>query len=98
MGKMGQPVDRNAMEAKRMMAVRLLQQGVSPGAVRQQLSVSKTWIYKVRQESIGAGLVWDGVERRSGRDRRLDAAAAGLTGSFVERRSGRDRRVASVRP
>ena len=93
MGKMGQPTDRDAMEAKRAVAVRLLNQGVAPSMVRQQLQVSKTWIYKVRQESAKPSATWDGIERRaaaprrSGLDRRHDPNRA-----QGDRRSGRDRR------
>ena len=101
MGKMGQPTDRNSMEEKRIIAVRLLNQGIAPSAVRQQLRVSKTWIYKVRQESMNRAVAWDGVERRlglprrSGLDRRVDPSrkSDGATG---DRRSGKDRRSASV--
>jgi hypothetical protein len=99
MGKMGQPTDRNSMEEKRIIAVRLLNQGVAPSAVRQQLRVSKTWIYKVRQESMNRAAVWDGVERRtapprrSGRERRIDPNRQ-MTGATPDRRSGKDRRSA----
>ena len=99
MGKMGQPTDRNSMEEKRIIAVRLLNQGVAPSAVRQQLRVSKTWIYKVRQESMNQITAWDGVERRlgpprrSGLDRRIDPTRKLDGGS--DRRSGQDRRSAA---
>lgn len=100
MGKMGQPTDRNSMEEKRTIAVRLLKQGIAPAAVRQQLRVSKTWIYKVRQESMNQTTAWDGVERRlgpprrSGMDRRTDPSRKSDGAS--DRRSGKDRRSASV--
>jgi hypothetical protein len=100
MGKMGQPIDREAMEAKRIMAVRLLDQGIAPAMVRRQLGVSKTWIYKIRQESMNRSPVWDGVERRtssprrSGTDRRTDPTRHILYGMPGERRSGKDRRRA----
>jgi hypothetical protein len=102
MGKMGQPTDRDAMEAKRIMAVRLLNQGIAPSVVRQQLRVSKTWIYKIRQESMSRSAAWDGVERRispprrSGFDRRTDPTRQVAYGMPGERRSGKDRRVASL--
>jgi hypothetical protein len=98
MGKMGQPTDRNSMEEKRIIAVRLLNQGIAPSAVRQQLRVSKTWIYKVRQESKNQAAAWDGVERRiapprrSGRERRIDPNRK-ITGATSDRRSGKDRRL-----
>lgn len=98
MGKMGQPTDPGAMEAKRTMAVRLLNQGLSPSVIRQQLRVSKTWIYKVRQESMSRSTAWDGVERRisparrSGADRRTDPTRQVGYGMPGERRSGHDRR------
>lgn len=101
MGKMGQPTDRDAMEAKRAVAVRLLDQGIAPSVVRQQLRVSKTWIYKVRQESRSQTPTWDGVERRvspprrSGTDRRTDLNRQIPYGMPGERRSGRDRRANS---
>jgi hypothetical protein len=101
MGKMGQPTDRDAMEAKRAVAVRLLDQGIAPSVVRQQLRVSKTWIYKVRQESRSQTPTWDGVERRvspprrSGTDRRTDPTRQIPYGMPGERRSGRDRRANS---
>jgi hypothetical protein len=101
MGKMGQPTDPDAMEAKRVMAMRLLNQGIAPSMVRQQLRVSKTWIYKVRQESLSQSATWDGVERRisparrSGSDRRTDPTRQATYGMPGERRTGKDRRVAS---
>jgi hypothetical protein len=101
MGKMGQPTDSNAMEEKRIIAVRLLNQGIAPSAVRQQLRVSKTWIYKVRQESMNRTTVWEGVERRiapprrSGLDRRTDPARTIDGGRSGDRRSGQDRRSSS---
>ena len=100
MGKMGQPTDRNSMEEKRIIAVRLLNQGIAPSAVRQQLRVSKTWIYKVRQESMNRTAAWDGVERRqaaprrSGLDRRVDPNRKTESG-IADRRSGQDRRAAA---
>lgn len=101
MGKMGQPMDRSSMEEKRIIAVRLLNQGVAASMVRQQLRVSKTWIYKVRQESMNRTTAWDGVERRvaptrrSGLDRRTDPSRKIDGAGPSDRRSGKDRRSAT---
>lgn len=103
MGKMGQPTDREAMDAKRAVAVRLLNQGIAPSVVRQQLQVSKTWIYKVRQESARRPATWNGIERRvspqrrSGADRRCNPNRALDDTRSGDRRSGRDRRQAVTR-
>lgn len=102
MGKMGQPTDRDSMQEKRIIAVRLLNQGIAPSAVRQQLRVSKTWIYKVRQESMNRSDARDGVERRiapprrSGLERRIDPFRTLDGGRPRDRRSGQDRRSASA--
>jgi DNA invertase Pin-like site-specific DNA recombinase len=50
MGKKGQPVNQAALDAKRELAKRLLDQGLPPRMVARQLGASSTWIYKVRQE------------------------------------------------
>lgn len=101
MGKMGQPTDQDAMEAKRSVAVRLLKQGIAPSQIRQQLRVSKTWIYRVRQESMTQKVEWDGVERRVSPSRRsrsdqdTDATRRTTFGPSRERRNGKDRRTPS---
>jgi DNA invertase Pin-like site-specific DNA recombinase len=54
MGKKGQPVDGAAMEEKRQLAKRLLERGLPPRTVARQLGASNSWIYRVRQEILGA--------------------------------------------
>ncbi len=90
MGKKGQPVNHAAMDAKRQLAKRLLDQGLPPRMVARQLGASTTWIYKVRQEFQGT-IGWNGMERRSGIDHRQGQNPSAPWTSW-ERRSGRERR------
>jgi hypothetical protein len=90
------------MHQKRELALRLMSQGVAPAAVRQQLGVSKTWIYKVRQDAKREVTGWDGVERRinaarrQGRDRRTDPNRPGAGNDSGDRRKLHDRRSQST--
>lgn len=86
---------RDLMAKKRQVAAQLLTRGLTVRQVSMQLNCSAMFVRKVRQELEAHGEAespaeqvhaWNGVERRSGRDRRSRAHAT------HDRRSDRDRR------
>jgi hypothetical protein len=91
---------RAVLKEKEALAIQMLAQGLSVRQISIQLKCSETFVRRIRNEQRAAQEAdaprpappWNGVERRSGVDRRLVADRRSEPRGSLDRRSREDRR------